>query len=212
VIRIAISAEAFDALASTLPLGSVGYEKETNERGERLIWRDHAVLARLKACANRARATATPFSGWRKRRLDELDSAFESPWLTHKRAKHHIRDLKEVVDKFTHEHPWTYVIDADSRAPNLVHKIKFHKLPPADVACILFDTVNNLRATLDQIGYSAALASGKAKPWVIKFLFGDEVKDPAKWTSKDLPAEIVNLFRSDETLQGRQRSASLGDQ
>jgi hypothetical protein len=139
-------------------------------------------------------------------------SAFESPRLTHKRAKHHIRDLKEVVDKFTHEHPWAYVIDADSRAPNLVHKIKFHKLPPADVACILFDTVNNLRATLDQIGYSAALASGKAKPWAIKFLFGDEVKDPAKWTSKDLPAEIVNLFRSDEILQGRQRSASLGDQ
>jgi hypothetical protein len=136
-------------------------------------------------------------------------SAFESPRLTHKRAKHHIRDLKEVVDKFTHEHPWAYVIDADSRAPNLVHKIKFHKLPPADVACILFDTVNNLRATLDQIGYSAALASGKAKPWAIKFLFGDEVKDPAKWTSKDLPAEIVNLFRSDETLQGRQRSASI---
>jgi hypothetical protein len=34
-------------------------------------------------------------------------SAFESPRLTHKRAKHHIRDLKEVVDKFTHEHPWT---------------------------------------------------------------------------------------------------------
>jgi hypothetical protein len=49
VIRIAISAEAFDALASTLSLGSVGYENETNERGEHFIWRDHAVLARLKA-------------------------------------------------------------------------------------------------------------------------------------------------------------------
>jgi hypothetical protein len=49
VIRIAISAEAFDALASTLSLGSVGYENETSERGERLIWRDHAVLDRLKA-------------------------------------------------------------------------------------------------------------------------------------------------------------------
>jgi hypothetical protein len=49
VIRIAISAEAFEAIAATLPLGSVGYENKTNERGERLIWLDHAVVARLRA-------------------------------------------------------------------------------------------------------------------------------------------------------------------
>jgi hypothetical protein len=49
VIRIAISQAAFDALASTLPLGSVGYENQTNERGERLIWLDHAMVNRLRA-------------------------------------------------------------------------------------------------------------------------------------------------------------------
>jgi hypothetical protein len=49
MIRIAISAEAFEAIAATLPLGSVGYENETNERGERLIWLDHAVVSRLRA-------------------------------------------------------------------------------------------------------------------------------------------------------------------
>jgi hypothetical protein len=49
VVRIAITVEAFDAICATLPLGSVGYENETNERGERLIWLDHAVVARLKA-------------------------------------------------------------------------------------------------------------------------------------------------------------------
>jgi hypothetical protein len=38
VIKIAISQAAFDAIAATLPLGSVGYENETNEKGERLIW------------------------------------------------------------------------------------------------------------------------------------------------------------------------------
>jgi hypothetical protein len=27
----------------------VGYENEVNERGERLIWLDHAVVARLRA-------------------------------------------------------------------------------------------------------------------------------------------------------------------
>ena len=49
MIRVAISVEAFEAIARTLPLGNVGYENETNERGERLIWLDHAVIARLKA-------------------------------------------------------------------------------------------------------------------------------------------------------------------
>ena len=37
VIRIAISQAAFEAIAATLPLGSVGYEAEANERGERLV-------------------------------------------------------------------------------------------------------------------------------------------------------------------------------
>ena len=33
MIRIAISAEAFEAIARTLLLGNVGYENKTNERG-----------------------------------------------------------------------------------------------------------------------------------------------------------------------------------
>ena len=42
MIRIAISQAAF-ALAATLPLGSVGYENQTNERSERLIWLEAAM-------------------------------------------------------------------------------------------------------------------------------------------------------------------------
>jgi len=34
MIRLAITAAAFEAIARTLPLGSVGYEAEANERGE----------------------------------------------------------------------------------------------------------------------------------------------------------------------------------
>ena len=37
MVRIAISQAAFDAIAATLALGSVGYENATNEQGERLI-------------------------------------------------------------------------------------------------------------------------------------------------------------------------------
>jgi hypothetical protein len=38
MIKIAISVEAFEAIARTLPLGSVGYEAGTSERGERYVW------------------------------------------------------------------------------------------------------------------------------------------------------------------------------
>jgi hypothetical protein len=38
MIRIAISQAAFEAIVATLPLGSVGFENEVNERRDRLIW------------------------------------------------------------------------------------------------------------------------------------------------------------------------------
>jgi hypothetical protein len=38
MIRIAISQTAFEAIARTLPLASVGYENKVNRKGERLIW------------------------------------------------------------------------------------------------------------------------------------------------------------------------------
>ena len=49
MIRIAISQAAFEAIAKTLPLGNVGYENATNEKSERLVWLDRAVVDRLKA-------------------------------------------------------------------------------------------------------------------------------------------------------------------
>jgi hypothetical protein len=44
MIKIAITIEAFEAIARTLPLGSVGYENEANEKGERLIWLEAAMV------------------------------------------------------------------------------------------------------------------------------------------------------------------------
>jgi hypothetical protein len=49
MVRIAISVEAFEAIAQTLPLGSVGYEAEPNERGERYVWLEDAMADRLGA-------------------------------------------------------------------------------------------------------------------------------------------------------------------
>jgi hypothetical protein len=49
IFRIAISVEAFEAIARTLPLGSVAVEPEPNAKGEREIWLDDAMVDRLGA-------------------------------------------------------------------------------------------------------------------------------------------------------------------
>jgi hypothetical protein len=49
MIRIAITQAAFDAIAETLMLGSVGYENATNELGERYVWLAPNVVDRLTA-------------------------------------------------------------------------------------------------------------------------------------------------------------------
>jgi hypothetical protein len=48
MIRVAITAEAFAAIEATMPLGSVGYERQTDASGEHHIWLEPHVLAKLK--------------------------------------------------------------------------------------------------------------------------------------------------------------------
>ena len=49
MIRIAITQAAFDAIAKTLPFGDVSYERQVDERGQRLIWLPRDVLNRLRS-------------------------------------------------------------------------------------------------------------------------------------------------------------------
>jgi hypothetical protein len=49
MIRIAITAAAYETIAATLRLGSVGFERERDANGQHLIWLDAAVVNRLAA-------------------------------------------------------------------------------------------------------------------------------------------------------------------
>jgi hypothetical protein len=49
MIRIAISQAAFDAIARTMPFGSVNFEAGVDANGERYIWLPRAVVDRLRA-------------------------------------------------------------------------------------------------------------------------------------------------------------------
>jgi hypothetical protein len=51
MIRIAITAEAFDAIAATLPLGSVSFEGDSGDTAERFIWLSAPSAAQAKAIA-----------------------------------------------------------------------------------------------------------------------------------------------------------------
>jgi hypothetical protein len=49
LIRISITPDAFEAIAGTLQVGSVGDEPKVSAKGERLIWLEASALDRLRA-------------------------------------------------------------------------------------------------------------------------------------------------------------------
>jgi hypothetical protein len=49
MVRIAISQAAFDAIAATLPLGSVSYDAEVTATGGRFIWLEPHTVDKLAA-------------------------------------------------------------------------------------------------------------------------------------------------------------------
>jgi len=49
MIRIAITQAAFDAIARTMPFGSVNFEAGVDDKGERYVWLPRAVVDRLRS-------------------------------------------------------------------------------------------------------------------------------------------------------------------
>jgi hypothetical protein len=49
MIKIAITAAAFDAICATLTVGNVAVEAGANERGERTVWLEEVWVKRLGA-------------------------------------------------------------------------------------------------------------------------------------------------------------------
>jgi hypothetical protein len=67
---LAITKTAFDAIASTMALGSVGFVNATNEKGERLIWLERAAVAYSATSEDPVRATVMSSCGWRWRSVN----------------------------------------------------------------------------------------------------------------------------------------------
>jgi hypothetical protein len=55
MIRISITSAAFEAIAATLPLGSVGYEPQRTAQGGYFIWIERSWLNKWRRCDSQAR-------------------------------------------------------------------------------------------------------------------------------------------------------------
>jgi hypothetical protein len=84
MIRIAITQAAFDAIARTMPFGSVNFEAGVDDTGERYIWLPRAASTGCARCAPLARASVTLFCGWRQRRASPRNRACQG--CRHRRA------------------------------------------------------------------------------------------------------------------------------
>jgi hypothetical protein len=49
LIRISVTPAAFEAIAATLTLGSVGFEPKVDAQGQRFVWPETAIADRLGA-------------------------------------------------------------------------------------------------------------------------------------------------------------------
>jgi len=128
-----------------------------------------------------------------------MANVFNSPRATLERAKHHVNDFEAAFSAFVNEKPWAYVVDIEPEPGKNIHKIDFNKDLPQILSVIAFDAVNNMRAVLDQIGYAAAVASGKGSPKCTNFPFGDDITSfennlNGRKVCRDVPPEICDIF------------------
>jgi hypothetical protein len=114
------------------------------------------------------------------------------------RAKAHIDELKGKADQFLKDNPCSRVIERDSDGLHEVHKIKFSAIPDI-IEDIAIDAIGNLRPALDHAGYALAVAAGAHSPKNAYFPIAEsesELENLIKGRCKDIPAEIISLFRT----------------
>jgi hypothetical protein len=121
---------------------------------------------------------------------------FESSRAKIGRAKHHISDLDACIERFLKEYDHEIVIEDDVEPGYKVHKARLTQALPPELALIAGDAVTNLRAALDHIGYSVALAMGVTKPTDYHFPFHVTAAEFNLRACKKLPNEIQALFAS----------------
>jgi hypothetical protein len=135
-----------------------------------------------------------------------MPDLFDSPKRMLNWARRRIAELEGEISAFTRQKPWAIVSEVDGDGVTDVFKVKFTKTLSEDIPHIVFDAVNNLRPVLDQTAFAVAVRHTRNdSPKSAKFPFGPtefDMGNNAKGGCKDLPPEIVSLFKSFKPYKG----------
>ena len=79
------------------------------------------------------------------------------------RAKAHIRDLHELLERFFKTNPYEAVrSENDSKPGDLTYYLRIHQDPPPEIGLIVGDAIHNLRSSLDHLAVQLVEAGGGA--------------------------------------------------
>jgi hypothetical protein len=133
------------------------------------------------------------------------DDPFGSPKQRLARAKEKIAELKAAIEAFVKREPYARVVEKDPDSGDELHKIKMTEALPALLTNLTMEIIESLRSALDQAGFACADLAGTSNAKSAYYPFADtgpKLADVIKGRCKDLPDDIVTLFRSFQPYQG----------
>jgi hypothetical protein len=133
------------------------------------------------------------------------DDPFRSPKRRLARAKENLQKFDDAVKAFIKSDPYARVVERDPDGVTEIHKITLKRQLPEEAIHLAAEIVEALRSTLDQTGYACAVLAGVRKSKSAYFPCADsapELANVIKGRCKDLPSDIVSLFRSFQPYQG----------
>jgi len=113
------------------------------------------------------------------------------------RAWVHIESLDAEMRSFNARSPYAYIGDTDSQTGEPVWRASVREQPSSDLSLIVGDCIHSLRAALDNLAWSLAIAGAAPDPPFARTSFPitttKELFDEAVWKIKDLsdPAKKI---------------------
>jgi hypothetical protein len=129
---------------------------------------------------------------------------FTSAKSVFRRANHHITDLESAIKSIAPYHPYTYVLELDTKTDEFLHKLIRSEDFSDNISCIMFDAINNLRACLDQMTYAIAQRHRGGSDFAL-FPFAKNVghwPDKIKGLKNHVPADICAVFERFQPYKG----------
>jgi hypothetical protein len=134
-----------------------------------------------------------------------MTDPFSSPKRRLGRAKENLVKFDHAVKAFINSNPYARVVERDPDGIAEIHKIVLKGQIPEDIPHLAVEIIEALRSALDQTGYACAILAGRTDPKRAYFPFADsepELANTIRGRCKDLPSEIVSVFRSFQPYKG----------